>query len=63
MQAYESANRRAEINGDTLTLYRITGIVRRSYVAFWATQVSDPRKRTRAAKQWAINGKISRVVH
>ena len=62
MQAYESANRRAEINGDRLTLYRITGIVRRSYVAFWATTIADNRKRTRAARLWANAGKISRVV-
>lgn len=61
---YESDNRRAEIHGDTVQLFRITGNVRRSKEPVWpAVTIPDKRKRVVAARQWAERGKISKYVN
>lgn len=63
MQAYESKHRRAEIDGDTLILFKLSGNVRISKTMFWWKDITDARTRTRAARRWALQGKISRAVH
>ncbi len=61
---YESGHRRAVVEGDTVSLHRITGRVRRSVVPVWpATQVASPRSASRIAREWAYRGRISKALH
>ena len=62
MQAYESSNRRAEITGTTLTLFKLTGNVRRSKSAFWHVDITNSRKAARIARQWAMRGYLSKCL-
>lgn len=59
--AYESGNRRAEIEGDIVVFSRVTGDVRRSKQPFWWVACADPSKAKRMAQRWVNHGKMSRA--
>ena len=63
-ECYESGNRRAEIDGTTVTFQRVSGTVRRSKHAVWKAEAGDLVRARRLAKRWVFKGKLGKpVVH
>jgi hypothetical protein len=61
-EVYESGNRRAEVVGQTVSLLRVTGNVRRSLQAVWWTKCDDAKRARALAKRWAFKGKLGNPV-
>lgn len=59
--AYESGNRRAEIDGEIVVFSRVTGNVRRSKKPFWWVTCADARKAKAMAQRWVNHGKMAQA--
>jgi hypothetical protein len=62
--AFEMGNRRAEVAGDVVRLFRLTGNVRRSKRGWWFGSAGDPLLAEEVARRWVCKGKLdARVLH
>lgn len=57
-EAFESGNRRAEIDGNEVTFHRMSGRVRRTKQQVWRVITDDVRKARRLARRWTQQGKL-----
>jgi hypothetical protein len=62
VEAFESGNRRAEIDGNVVTFMRVTGNVRRSKRGVWKVECDDLRRARRLAKRWTLKGRLGAPV-
>ena len=58
---FESVNRRAEVHGNCVQYFRVSGKKRRSKVGVWFCECEDERRAKRLAQRWAFKGSL--VVH
>jgi len=64
MIAFESGNRRAEIEENFVIFLRVTGTVRRSKQPVWFFECENVRRARYLARRWVIEGRLGKpVVH
>jgi hypothetical protein len=60
-EALESGNRRAEMDGQFVVFFRVTGQVRRSKKAVWFVESQGPRKDRYLARRWVRDCRLPKA--
>jgi hypothetical protein len=61
-EALERGNRRAEIDENFVTFFRLTGKVRRTKRGVWKYQAENIKRARHLARRWIMDGKLGTAV-